>query len=198
MILYTAQIGGDLQMLPRLHTFLQQIRQEQTVPVLLMDLGAASAKGIWHCDVTGGRSTFIVLDGMGYHVANVEGSLAKGQIERLRATITMGLVDQQHVWRYDLPPVRDEGIIVAAASAPALSLCIVAAPAAETTLINRTLTLQSVTKGQVGSVRIDMRTQTITSQAIMELPPKLKPDPTIMASVEFVEEEARFFQKNNP
>jgi hypothetical protein len=96
-----------------------------------------------------------------------------------------------------VPPVRDEDILVASVPIPALRLCIVASPADETKLENRTLTLQSVEKRQVGLVKIDLSAMTLTEQNILTMPEGLKPDPTISAAVELVEEEARMLN-NRP
>jgi hypothetical protein len=164
--------------------------------VLLLDLGASCADDVWHCAVTGGRSTLIVLDGMGYHAANVAGYLEASQHDKLRNSITTGMVDDKHSWRYHVPPVRDETIIISGIETPALALCIVAAPATETTFKSRTLWLQAIEKGQVGRVEVDVPALKILTQTILDMPSGLKPDATIAASVEFVEEEAQFLRKN--
>ncbi len=69
---YSAGIGGDLALLPRMFTLIQQLRARANQPALLLDLGGTCADSVWHCRATGGRSALIVLDGMGYHAANVE------------------------------------------------------------------------------------------------------------------------------
>jgi hypothetical protein len=187
-ILYTANLRGDLHLLPRLYTYLQKLKADQTNP--------ACAADVWHCAVTGGRSMLIVLDGMGYHAANVTGLLEASQRAKLGSSITMGMVDEQHVWRYHVPPVRDETVMIASVEAPALTLCIVAAPASATAFNNRTLWLQAVTKGQVGLVEIDVPALHIRTQQIFEMPSSLKPDAPIAAAVEFVEDEARSLQQD--
>jgi hypothetical protein len=195
-ILYTAQVRGDLALLPRLYTFLQKLKAEAQHPVLLLDLGDSCADDVWHCAITGGRSTLVVLDGMGYHAANVTGFLETSQRDKLRTSITTAMVDEQHSWRYHVPPVRDETVIIAAIETPALALCIVAAPADTTAFNNRTLWLQGVEKGQVGLVQIDVPALKILSQTILDMPAGLKADATIAAAVEFVEEEAEYLRKN--
>jgi len=194
-IFYTYQIGGDLQLLPRLYSFLQQLKAQYDAKALLLDLGAACVPGVWHCDVTGGRSTLIVMDGMGYHAANVSGYLATGERRKLQSNISTGLVDAQHSWRYAVPPVRDEGIIVSSKRSPALTLCLIAAAAAATRLDKRSLHLQAVDKGEVGIVQLSLRpSPTITHRAMVAMPAQLKPDATIAATVEFVQDEARYYQ----
>lgn len=195
-IIYTANLRGDLELLPRLYTYLQKLKSEANNPVLLLDLGHSCAADVWHCAVTGGRSTLVILDGMGYHAANVTGFLEASQRDKLRNSMTTGMVDEQHSWRYHVPPVRDETIIISGIETPALSLCIVAAPTTATQFNSRTLWLQGIEKGQVGLVEVDVPALKILSQTIFDMPSGLKPDATIAASVEFVEEEAQFLRKS--
>lgn len=93
-ILYTAKIRGDLTLLPRLYTFLQKLKAEAQHPVLLLDLGESCVDDVWHCAATGGRSTLVVLDGMGYHAANVTGFLEASQRDKLRTSLTTAMVDE--------------------------------------------------------------------------------------------------------
>jgi hypothetical protein len=132
---------------------------------------------------------------MGYHAANVKGLLADTEREKLKNSISMGLVTERQAWRYFVPPVRDEDILVASVPIPALRLCIVASPDTETKLENRTLSLQSVEKKQVGLVKIELSSMSITEKDVVTMPKGLKPDPTISSTLELVEEEARFLGK---
>jgi hypothetical protein len=71
-VLYTARLRGEIERLPWLYTFLRDLRaRAEGAAVLLLDLGDSCAPGVWHCEVTGGRSMWVALDGMGYHAANV-------------------------------------------------------------------------------------------------------------------------------
>lgn len=194
-IFYTQKIAGDLALLPYLYQFLQKLKREYDPTALLLDLGDSCADDVWHCQATGGRSTLIVLDGMGYHAANVQGLLADGEREKLKNSISMGLVTERQAWRYFVPPLRDEDILVASVPIPALRLCIVASPHHETKLENRTLYLQSVEKKQVGLIKIDLSAMSITEQDILSMPGSLRPDPTISAALELVEDEARMLGK---
>jgi len=196
-ILYTQNIGGDLAMLPYFYNFLQDLKREYDSSALLLDLGDSCADNVWHCQATGGRSTLIVLDGMGYHAANVHSHLADSEREKLKSSVSMGLVTERHAWRYFVPPVRDEDILVASVPIPVLGLCIVATASDETTLENRTLYLQAVEKKQVGLVKIELSEMSITEKNIFIMPKNIKPDPTISAAVELVEEGARMLN-NRP
>ena len=194
-ILYTQNIRGDLQLLPRLYTFLQQLKREYDPTALLLDTGDACVDDVWHCEASQGRSTVIVMDGMGYHAVNVSGFMGDSERDSLKGAISTGLVTARHMWRYFVPPVRDEDIVIAGQATPAMKLCVIAAPAEENRLENRMLHLKSVNKGEVGLVKADMKEMTILEANSFTMPEKIKPDATIAASVELVEEEARFTQK---
>ena len=109
---YSANIAGDLALLPRLHNFLQRLQAADGSRPLLLDLGGSCAESAWHCRATGGRSALIVLDGMGYHAANVAGALDADNREKLAGQVTLALVDCARDWAYHLPPVRDPSIVV--------------------------------------------------------------------------------------
>lgn len=194
-IFYTYNLRGDLARLPRLHTFFLQQRQRFAIPPLLIDLGNSCVPDVWHCSTTEGRSTLIVLDAMGYHAATVIGVVEEAKRDDLRSSLSLGLLDERRSWRYNVPPMQDADLVVAAVAVPALKLCIVAAPAAETSLENRVLMLESSQNDAIGMVQVDVSTQTILHREMLSLPSGLKPDPTISATVDFVEDEARFYQK---
>ena len=192
-ILYTQNIGGDLAMLPRLYRFLQSLKQ-QYPQVLILDLGDSCSPDVWHCAATKGRSSLMVLDAMGYHAANAS-ALEDEAREILKSNATMGLVTARQAWRYHIPPIQDDDILVAGVEIPALKLCIVAAPSAENRLQNRMLHLKAVNKGEVGLVKVDMEGMSIEEAAILAMPSGLLPEATISAAVELVEEEARYAQR---
>ena len=102
-LLYTANIRGDLALLPRLYTFLQQLKGTERRSTLLLDLGTSCAESVWHCRATGGRSTLIALDGMGYQAANVEGILGCDDRDALAQQVTLGLVDRAQDWIWQAP-----------------------------------------------------------------------------------------------
>ena len=117
----------------------------------MLDLGGSCSDSVWHCRATDGRSTLIVLDGMGYHAANVEGTLEASSREKLAAQVTLALVDAQHPWRCSLSPDADAQIIAALepVDCPAL-LQIMLEPAESTCVQGNILRLQGVRQGQVG------------------------------------------------
>ncbi len=122
-ILYTYSLRGNLDVLPRLYSFLRQLEahyREAVVQVcsldpaqapgsvLLLDLGDSCAAEVWHCAVSGGRSTLVVLDGMGYDAARVEDAPAKRA--KLGGGVQIALVDG------DNPHEIEDVVITAGAS----------------------------------------------------------------------------------
>jgi hypothetical protein len=193
-IFYTYHLEGDMDFLPRLYTFLERVRQGRGVS-LLLDLGENCSPKQWHCEATAGRSTLIVLDGMGYHCANVQGALSASERIKLDDVVIMGMVDQRHVWRFHVPPIQDEGIIVSSTPTPALKLNIVLAPHPSTQLEGNILHLQALEKGQVGVVTLSITPLKIQQTEILSVPDNEPPAPSIIGAVEFVLEEAEFFKK---
>ena len=194
---YSANIGGDLALLPRLFTFIQQLKARANQPALLLDLGGACADSVWHCRATGGRSTLIVLDGMGYHAANVEGALNAENRAKLAGQVTMALVSAARSWTYQVPPVTDPSILITLRpQRRAARLQIVLAPAVETRIDANVLWLREVGAGQVGEVALGLRgAPRIVSATVHTMPAATPPNPSIAGAVEFVESEARLFDR---
>lgn len=194
-ILYTQNIRGDLQYLPRLYTFLQNLKHKFDSKALLLDIGNACADDVWHCEVTKGRSTVTVMDAMGYHAVNVADFMGDSERDSLATNVSTGLVTERHMWRYFVPPLRDEDIVIAGQATPAMKLCIIASPAEQNLLENRMLHLKTLEKSEIGLVQVDMQKMAITKEEIFTPPKGFKPNASIAASVELIEEEARFAQK---
>ena len=210
-ILYTYGLRGDLDVLPKLYSFLRQLQahyREAVVQVcsldparapgsvLLLDLGESCAADVWHCDVSGGRSTLVVLDGMGYTAARVEEAAAKR--DRMGGGVQIALVDGDH------PHEIEDVVITAEASRGDLpsrpyGLQIVLTPAAETRLDGSVLRLAAIKGGQVGAAQLTriIGGWSLATHEVHDLPRRILPDPTIAASVEFVISEARYAQQRN-
>lgn len=192
-LLYTSHLGGDIRLLPRLYTFIQRLKPARRQGVLLFDLGHACADEVWHCRLTQGRSMLIALDGMGFHAANVAGADGR-QVE---AQMTMGLVDEGQDWSYHIPPVIDRSITATVGpgdSAARLQICLSAAD--ETRIQGNVLYLGDVRAGQVGLVRVDLHSAPrIIASGVHDMPAGTLPNPSLAATVEFVESEARYLQK---
>ncbi len=196
-LLYTSNIRGDIPMLPRLYTFMQRLKPARRQGCLLLDLGHACAAEVWHCRLTQGRSTLIVLDGMGYHAANVAGTLDPISRRKVAAQMTMALVDDSQDWHYQIPPVTDRGITATLRPQdPSARLQICLSPAAATKVQDNILYLGDVRARQIGRVRLDLHPlPRLVAAAVHDLPPHTPANPSLAAAVEFVESEARYYQR---
>lgn len=196
-ILYTANIHGDLNMLPRLYTFIQSLKPPQRQGTLLFDLGNFCGDDVWHCEITWGRSTLMILDAMGYHAVNIENQLDATNRQKVTDVTTLGLVDSHHRWHYHIPPVLDESIQAVFSpleSTQRLQICL--SPTHVTQLDNNVLFLADIPSRHVGIVEVDLNSHPkLISHKTKKLPDNIPPNPTIVASVEFVESEARYFAK---
>jgi hypothetical protein len=161
---------------------------------LLLDLGNSCSPDVWHCAVTGGRSTLIVLDAMGYHAARV--SLDAGAREKLRDNrLGLALIDDEHPW-------QDDNILITAdygrvgSQTLSYTLHIALSPAAETRLDEHRLSLRGVNAAQVGMARLSDE-PLLLDHTIDNLPADTLPDPTITATIDFVLNEARLLQRKS-
>lgn len=198
-IFYTYGIRGDLDLLPRLYTYIKELRgrgETRVAPTddgfLLLDLGNSCSPDVWHCAVTGGRSTLIVMDAMGYHAARV--ALKAEAREKLRDNLMgLALVDGDHPWQDgDVLVTSDSGR--GGSQTLPYSLHIVLAPASETRLDGHTLSLRGVKAGQVGMALVNEQSL-LSDHAVYDLPLDALPDPTITATVDFVLNEARRLER---
>lgn len=212
-ILYTGNLRGNIDLLPRLQTFLRQLKalpldegddvmicavQPVARPTLMLDLGESCSPEVWHCAATGGRSVLMGLDALGYQAANVSGSLDAEARERMRDNLMgMALVDAEN-------PYADNGLLLSADAArdetqPRPDLQIVLTPAERTHLEGHILYLAAVEAGQVGAAQVSGLGvhPKIQAHTIFDLPATIAPDPTIAGVVEFILSEARLYQRRN-
>ncbi|HEX2623584.1 MAG TPA: hypothetical protein VHL11_25665 [Phototrophicaceae bacterium] len=187
-LLYTAGLRGDLDLLPRLYTFLKTLRGEFN-PAYVIDLGESCAVEIWHCEVTEGRSMLIALDGMGYTAANTD-HLTPDSRAKLTDQVALGLVNADH------PHVAGDCLFALHPTSGDGHLCIVLKPGEMTRLAGRTLDLEAVEAGQVGIVRLTTGdVPQVLSSEVRLMPSGTAPDPTIAGVVDFVISEARYYQR---
>ena len=110
----------------------------------------------------------------------------------------MALVDSANDWHYHIAPIDDTSIrlTVRPNAAPArLQVCL--APAERTRIDGKVLFLRDVNAGQVGTASIDLGgSPRLTDHAIHDLPSDTPPNSSIAGAIEFVESEARLFNKN--
>lgn len=70
-VLYTANLAGRLDLLPRLFTVIRQVKAIAGGPTALIDLGNSCSPEAWECAATEGRAVLSVLDAMGYAAARL-------------------------------------------------------------------------------------------------------------------------------
>ncbi len=192
-LLYTANLRGNIASLPRLFTLMQRLQAEQANS-LILDLGRACDDAAWHCQQTGGRSMLIVLDGMGYHAANIAGTLDDQGRQKLASQVTMALVNEAHCWQHTIHQYLITATLRPKEGVAGLQVCLT--PADCTCLTSGVLYLQELGTGQIGKVKIELADAArITSNCCHDLAPDTPPNPSITAAVEFVESEARLFQR---
>lgn len=195
-LLYTHNLHGDIDLLPRLYSFLRRLRGD--AHTLLLDLGGACTPDAWHCDITEGRSMLLVLDSMGYTAMNAA-DLSTEAYEKLARHISATLVTE------DRPHVRGDLLFALEPTEGDGHLCVVMAPTSTITLqsggVNtpgHTLYLAGLRAGQVGMVRLALRdgeTPALRAFEVREMPVDSFPDPTIAGVVDFVLDEARYYGK---
>src|SRR5690606_37056376 len=144
-LLYTASLNGQIDVLPRLYTFLKTLRSE-LYPALIIDLGQSCAPDVWHCDEPEGRAVLVALEGMGYTAANAS-HLSEEVQAKLHQQLVMALVDEAH------PHVEGSFLFSVAPRQGDGHLCVVMQPDTSTSLQDDVLRLQAVTSTQVGVVR---------------------------------------------
>lgn len=199
-LLYTANLAGDLGLLPRLFSLIQRERRTAAGPVFLLDLGDSCALEAWICRATQGRAPLIVLDGMGYDVALVGGPervpIPLISLQQLSGRIMMGVVPWNRV--YDL---ARQGVTfrVVAGHGPV-------PPGPPVVWVDRShdslpsvgddvVTLGDVEQGGLARVDIAWPDWRVQETSILTLRASVPADPTISALVEFVQDEARHYMQ---
>jgi hypothetical protein len=189
-IIYTHNLHGKLDLLPKLHTLIRRLMRDYN-DVVLLDMGGSCAADVWHCDTTGGRSALLVMDGMGYDAANIVGLLADGARERMPDTMRLTLIDADSTWE------RDDLIVAAARIDDSDKIQVVMQPVDEARVEDGIFFPQTLSAGQVGVAQIGAYDETVElfAHAVHPLPANTRPDPTIAGTVDFVLSEARYYQK---
>jgi hypothetical protein len=195
-LLYTANLRGDLALLPRLFTLIQHERRASGGPVLLLDLGDTCSVESWVCRATQGRAPFLVLDGMGYDAVLIGGPervpIPPPSLRVLAANMVMAVV----VWnRARSLTKRGITLTIAPGNAPPpdtspairVDRSTHALPEAHDPVV----TLGDVAHGHLARVDLAWPEWTVQSARLLAVSPDVPADPTIAALVEFVESEAR-------
>jgi hypothetical protein len=176
-LLVTAHHQGHLAYLARLQTYLHQVRAALETPCLLLDVGGAWSTQAWVCQATENRAPYLVMDAMGYAGAVADG-LDAVNLERLIPLVQLQFIPPQTLFGVGGATARvDSALDQARVRGDLLELPM---PPAYTLL---RLTLRSapleILHSQIDQVGYN----------------QMLPDPTITATIDFVEGEARYYQK---
>jgi 2',3'-cyclic-nucleotide 2'-phosphodiesterase (5'-nucleotidase family) len=197
-LLYTANLRGDLALLPHLFTLIQSERRTSGGLVLLLDLGDTCSLESWVCRATQGRAPFLVLDGMGYDAVLIGGPekvpIPPPSLRLLAANMVMAVV----VWNRARPLTR-RGITltIAPGAAPLPDHSPAIRVDRSTHALPEThdpvVTLGDVAHGHLARVDLAWPEWTVQAARLLAVSPDVPADPTIAALVEFVESEARHY-----
>ncbi len=195
IVFYTHNLRGDLDLLPRLYTLIHKLK---SAPYegrkLLVDLGDSCSPDVWHCDATGGRSTLIVMDAMGYDAANASGFLTAEGRAKLEGNVSVGMVAGEHSFE------RDRIVFTCQPQTDSELFQISLAAAEENRVEGSVLFLGGIRPETVGMAWVkfgeDGKPHLFSQdKAGFGLYPAILPDPTIAATVEFVVSEARRYER---
>ncbi|MBI5957822.1 MAG: hypothetical protein HY866_03740 [Chloroflexi bacterium] len=195
-VLTTANLKGDLSLLPRLFTLIQQERRASSGLVLLFDLGDTCALEAWICHATQGRAPFLVLDGMGYDAAVIGGPeqvpIPPSSLGRLAGQMVMPFAIWNRVLR-----LAKRGITfhLAPGNPPLPEISPVIRVDRSTAALpgvgESSLMLGDVSPEHLARVDLSWPEWTVQAAKLVPVQPNTPPDPTILTLVEFVENEAR-------
>lgn len=196
-LLYTANIKGDLHLLPRLFTLIQVVRRAAEGPVFLFDVGDTCARDAWVCRATQGRAPFLVLDSMGYDGAMIGGGeevpIPPSALRLLVGDMLMKAI----IWDRT-KPLTKQGITLTVAPGSAD----VQADSGPVIRANRSSSalpaphdsppvLGDTAQGTVAAVKMHWPAWTVAEAYTVAISEHTPPDPTIAAVVDLVESEAR-------
>ncbi len=196
-LLLTARIGGALELLPRLYSFLKVLKAEADGPAHHLDLGESCAPDVWHCAATAGRSVLVALDAMGCAAANARALSPLSREKLLDAHPPVALIDTAH-------PHTDGPLIYALRADHCAGdghLCVLMTPVVDNAprIEGDCLHLPRVDSG-LGEVGVLMLAHEsggwrVAAWRVARMPSSTPPDPTIAGVVDFVLDEARYYQQ---
>lgn len=212
-VLYTAQLRGQLDLLPRLFSLMQAVRGATVGPALLIDLGDSCDPQVRECAATGGRATLFVLEAMGYDGACLSQAdsarLTDDALHKLLVRVSLGLCGParpglpdsiiRRVGSLEVVLLADPASLDSVPASAHLVICraVVGEPAH---LAGRVLWLPPVKGNRLGVARLTFGNlggsgQPVAVQVREEsLQSALRVDATVAAAVDFVREEVRQYQ----
>lgn len=191
-ILYTHNIRGKLDHLPRLATLIQQVKAQTDERVLLLDAGDCCHKAQPLCQQTEGRAAVILLDAIGYDAVNVTEYLSPASYERLEANyLAVELVNGTRSYtaagiEYGTNPGAEPSWLHIALETDAVI-----------GIHEQTLQLQTLNAEQLGVIRIKQNgTSTeIVEFRVLQLADNVQPVSHISGTLDFIREEAAHYEK---
>lgn len=194
-LLFTSGFQADFDLMPRAFTTIQQIRaqfSDPPQPILLMDIGGVHSPDSWICQATENRAPYLVLDAMGYAISRADG-LDVGGIIGLQDVVQLKLMDDSIVY-----PWRWRDIIINVGSkgdAPLVSWATVSPSPPDEIFMHESdghLKLHHV-DGALGLIRATLPNLNVLEAERIEFSSTARPDPTIVAAIEFIEREAHYY-----
>ncbi len=196
-LLYTANLRGELAILPRLFSLIRREQQAAPTPAVLLDLGDSCIVESWICEATQGRAPFLVLDSMGYDGAVIGGPervpIPPSSLRKLAGDVSLRFI----VWnRSATLSRRGASVMLVTGSAPApedTGFVRIDRAAATLPDVGAQPVLGDVPQGHLARVDIALPAWIVQAARLIELTPEVPADPTIAAVVELVESEARSY-----
>jgi hypothetical protein len=195
IVLFSAHLRADFDLLPRVSSTIQQIRAtvpQARSPILLLDLGNAWAADSWACQVTGNRAPYLILDAMGYTAAHADGLDGSG-IVGLQEVVQVRLLDDHRAYRWqrrnltlNIGPTGEAPCVTWPLGQPFPSnAALYVAEHGRLTLFPQA--------GALGIVEVEWPQMQVVQATTIPFDRAIRPDPSIAACVGFVEREARFY-----
>jgi hypothetical protein len=192
-LLFTQNLQGDLRFLPRLARVLMQLRIEDRRSYTV-DLGNSCTPGIWHCEATDGRSMLIALDGLNYNAANADGLADHARSHLSRSLVSLKAVSAGHAdW------IERVALVTSPPDVPisGAEMTLVVKPQLEARVTGCMIEFPAVERYRIGRLRVrtDVVPCELISVEMFDVPPNTPPDPVISGMIDFIEGEARHYQK---
>lgn len=198
-LLITGNLAGELAILPRLMTLINQHKQAAEGPVFLLDVGDSCSTESWICRATQGRAPFLVLDAMGYDAVIIGGPeqvpIPIPALRKVKDQVGLTWI----IWnRVGYLTKRAITVTVAAGSAD----WPITQPEARGIRVNRAITalpardenppvIGDVAQGDLLRIVLDWSTGRVQTAQRSSVQSDMPVDPTIAAVVDLVESEAK-------
>jgi hypothetical protein len=179
-ILVTANSQGDTAYFPRLYTAIRELKGLLGGKAWLVDSGGAWSEDNRLCQITENRAPYLILDAMGYDLVFADG-LSPANLERLQSQMLSKIVPEDYPARLF---IQDREFLVM----PDRNL-------SAASIQGNYLKLPLPPQKTIYRLRLDVTNAVILETMLYPVQDDRLPDATITGAVEFVESEARYYQK---